>query len=123
FSASVSVKDGKMTGGTISPNSTVLNTSIQIGALGGGSTVHVNNIAAWQTAIATYLFNLLNTQRSLHGVGPMTLSAGLQAVAMNEANYEAYTGMTGHIDLQGAGPHERASAMGMPLNGENSGWG
>ena len=107
------------------------NSSVNIGALGGSSTLSFSSATAAQNAIAQYTYSqVLLPDKAASPDKPrsasLTYNMALQNAAMAEAEYLAANSNFVHYDLSGAGPTERGGAVGINTNnafccGENIG--
>ncbi len=110
----MTVKNGTITNaGTITAG-TVQNTSITIGATGGGSNIQVNHdVLQWQTDLNNYAIGEVNASRKAEGNGAadVVFSPILLQLALLEAEYIAATGYWNHYDLRGAAHYDRTPAL------------
>lgn len=124
----VTVLNGVLGGsGSITAGSTQ-NSSVSIGASGGGSTINVNpTLAQWQIDIINSALATINAQRLLEDptLPALIYSPGLSAVATQQASYLAQTGHLGHFSTMGETPTNRATVIGLSTSGccaENAGF-
>ena len=127
-SGTVTILNGAMGGTGSITAGTTQNTSVSIASRGGGASIEVQpTLAQWQIDIITQALNIVNAQRLAEdpSLPALQYSAGLSAVASQQASYLAQTGHLGHFSTLGETPTNRATVIGLSTSGccaENAGF-
>lgn len=112
---------GTFSAGTLQP------TSITIGSQGGDATSgtfpQAQSLTQWQLDAINYALAEINEFRAENGKAPLTLSNVLTNIATQDAQYLVQSHHFEHVNISGATPVDRATAVGVNVNvtgfGEN----